>query len=63
MAFPSIYHDQWNYWSKRGGILFDRLRLASLFLKCMHECKNSLYLKTGMEVWSENQITKLPLIQ
>ena len=54
MAFPCVYHNQWNLWSKRGGILFDRLRLTLLFPK------NLRYFEKRMNKWAGNQISKLP---
>jgi len=53
LAFPAVYHDQWNFWSKQGGILLDRLRLSLLFPK------NSAYLYASLKNWSENQIVNL----
>jgi hypothetical protein len=62
MAFPCIYHDQWNLWSKRGGILFDRLRLTSLFAQAQKR-SNSRYLERKMKCWTKNQIAKLPFVR
>jgi len=53
LAFPIVYHDQWNYWSKKGGILFDRLRLTLLFPK------DTSYLQRAIKTWTETQMIGL----
>lgn len=55
LAFPVVYHDQWNYWSRKGGILFDRLRLASLFPK------HTSYLHGAIKSWCTLQVNNLDI--
>lgn len=54
LAFPYVCHSQWKSWSTRGGMLFDRLRLTSLF-----PMTSTIYLKKKISEWCERQISRL----
>lgn len=55
VAIPAICHSDWLYNSKKGGLLLDRLRIASLVpTKMTHSLQNDL------KTWSERQYRNLP---
>ena len=54
LAFPYVCRSQWKNWSTRGGILFDRLRLASFF-----PMTSRIYLRKKTSEWCERQISRL----
>lgn len=54
LAFPYVCHAQWKNWSTRGGILFDRLRLVSLF-----PMTSTIYLRKPITNWCTSQISRL----
>lgn len=54
LAFPHVCSSQWKIHTTRCGILFDRLRIASLF-----PMTSGSYLRARIEEWSIQQIDRL----